>query len=91
MKLNVPIGQKVHFAGVSPIFSLTADHRVFGIGDRTQAEQCLVEIGQAREVIGANVHVVKLEIHCAFHLLNHETFPVTDQEKNVGSVNWICF
>ncbi len=87
MKLDVTIGQKVNFAGVGPVLALSADDGVLGIGDRTQAEQGLVEIGQPGQVIGANVHVVKLEIHCAFHCLGHETSLLGVSGKHVSSFN----
>jgi hypothetical protein len=69
MKLDVAIGQKVNFAGVSTIFTLTADDVVLGVSDRSQLEQGLIKLGQSWQVVGTNVHVVKLEFHSAFFQL----------------------
>lgn len=69
MKLDVAIGQKVNFACVSTIFTLTADDVVLCICDRAQLEQGLIKLGQSWQVVGTNVHVVKLEFHSAFFQL----------------------
>ena len=69
MKLDVAIGQKVNFACVSTIFTLTADDVVLCICDRSQLKQCLIKLGQSWQVVGTNVHVVKLEFHSAFFQL----------------------
>ena len=69
MKLDVAIGQKVNFACVSTIFTLTANDVVFCICDRAQLKQGLIKLGQSRQVVSTNVHVVKLEFHSAFFQL----------------------
>jgi len=66
MELNVAIGQKVNFACVSTVFTLTADDVVLCICDRSQLKQGLIKLGQSWQVVGTNVHVVKLEFHSAF-------------------------
>jgi hypothetical protein len=72
MELDVAISQKVDFAGVSTIVTFSTDHGVCLIGDRSQLKQCFVELCQSRQVVGANVHVVKLEFHSAFFRLGCE-------------------
>ena len=69
MKLDVAIGQKVNFARVSTIFTLTANDVVLCICDRAQLKQGLIKLGQSWQVVGTNVHVVKLEFHSAFSQL----------------------
>ncbi len=69
VKLDVAIGQKVNFACVSTIFTLTANDVVLCIIDRSQLEKGLIKLGQSWQVVGTNVHVVKLEFHSAFFQL----------------------
>jgi hypothetical protein len=69
MKLDVAIGQKVDFACVSTVFTLTADDVVLCICDGAQLKQGLIKLGQSWQVVGTNVHVVKLEFHSAFFQL----------------------
>ena len=69
MKLNVDIGQKVNFACVSTVIALTANDVVLCVCDRSQLKQGLIKLGQSRQVVGTNVHVVKLEFHSAFFQL----------------------
>lgn len=63
VKFDVTIGQKVHFPCVSSIFTLTTNDGVSFVVNCTQVKQGLVELGQAGQVIGADVHVMELEIH----------------------------
>ena len=63
MEFNVTVGQEVHFPCVRTVFPDTAHHRVFLVSNRSQIKKCPVELGHARQVVGANVHVMKLEIH----------------------------
>jgi hypothetical protein len=74
MELDVAISQKVNFARVSTIITLTTDNGVRVIGNCSKFKQCFIELGQSGQVVGANVHVVKLEFHSAFFQLGYE-FP----------------
>jgi hypothetical protein len=69
MKLDVAISQKVNFACVSTVIALTANDVVLYVCDRSQLEQGLIELGQSWQVVGTNVHVMKLEFHSAFFQL----------------------
>jgi hypothetical protein len=69
MKLDVAIGQKVNFACVSTVIALTANDVVLCVCDRSKLEQGLIKLGQSWQVVGTNVHVVKLEFHSAFFQL----------------------
>jgi hypothetical protein len=69
MKLNVAIGQKVNFACVSTVIALTANDVVLCVCDRSQLKQGLIKLGQSRQVVGTNVHVVKFEFHSDFFQL----------------------
>jgi hypothetical protein len=63
VELDVTVGQEVDFAGVGPVITLAADYRVCIVGDGPQLEQRLVELCEPRQVIRAEVHVMKLELH----------------------------
>jgi hypothetical protein len=69
MELNVAIGQKVNFSGVRTVIALTANDVVLCICDRSQLKKGLIKLGQSWQVVGTNVHVVKLEFHSAFFRL----------------------
>lgn len=72
MELDVAIGQKVNLACVRTIITLSTDNGVRLIGNCSKLKQCFVELGQSGQVVGANVHVVKLEFHSAFFRLGCE-------------------
>lgn len=63
MELNVTVGQKVDFAGVGTVISLSADHRMRLIADGAQLKQCFVELRQTGQVVCTEVHMVELELH----------------------------
>jgi hypothetical protein len=69
MELNVTIGQKIYLAGVSTVITLTADHCVLVVCNRSELKQGLIKLGQSWQVVSTNVHVVKLEFHSAFFQL----------------------
>lgn len=63
MELDIAIGQKVHSACVRAIRTISTDDGVICIVDGAKLEERLVELGQPRQVVRADVHVVKLEVH----------------------------
>ena len=73
MELDISVCQKVNFPCVRPVIPLTTDHRVSVVGDRAQFKQCLVELGQSGQVVSANVHVMKLELHRSLFRLSSKS------------------
>lgn len=66
MELNVTIREEVHFSGVGTVFPDTTHNCVLLVGDRTQFKKRFVELGQTRQIVGTDVHVMELEIHRHF-------------------------
>lgn len=63
VELDIPVGQKVHLARVGAVITLTANDGVSLVVDGAQVKQRFVELRQPRQVVRADVHVVKLELH----------------------------
>jgi hypothetical protein len=63
VKFDVAIREEINFACVGSILTFTADDGVVSIVDGSQIKQGFVKLCQARQVIGTDIHVVKLEIH----------------------------
>ena len=53
----------VNRASVRPILASRADHGVFFVFDGPEIEKCLVKLGQSRQAVRAQIHVMKLEFH----------------------------
>jgi hypothetical protein len=70
MEFNVAIGQKIYFPGIRTIISVRTNDGMCGVIDRSEFKQCFVELGQPRQVVAANIHVMKLEFHGAFFPLS---------------------
>lgn len=74
MKFDISIGQKIDLAGVRAVFTLSTNDCVILISNCSQLKQCLVKLGQSGQVVGANVHVMKLEVHSALFRLGFDPF-----------------
>lgn len=55
--------KEVNRASVRPILASRADHGVFFVFDGPEIEKCLVKLGQSRQAVSAQIHVMKLEFH----------------------------
>lgn len=83
MKLNVSVSQKINLAGVRAVIAFATNDGVLVIGDGSQLKQGLVKLCQPREVVRANVHMVKLKCHSAFFRLGYE--PHSTHTKRIGA------
>lgn len=63
MKLDGTIGQKVHVAAVAVAAALGIHTGVLLVTDRAEVEQPLIELGQSRQVVGAEIEVMEFELH----------------------------
>ncbi len=75
VKLDVAIGEEINGAGIGAIGAVATDYRVFGVIDGAEVEKGFVELCQARQVVRAEVHVMKLEVHGGLGELNKRSTP----------------
>lgn len=91
VKLDVTVGEEVDLAGVSTVIAIAADDGVRLIFDGAQLKQRLVELRQTGEVIRAEVHVMKLELHSDLAFVEvvklsprYETYPARSMDEQAS-------